>query len=60
MIGLIEKRRLKKLKINILNRIDRDINDLLNDLTKAMSDKDALLTVHQLRSLILYKQSIME
>ena len=56
---LIEKRRLKKLKIRILNGIDTDIEDLLNDLTKEdISEKDALLTVEQLMSLVVYKKNI--
>lgn len=60
MIGkLIEKRKLKKLKVNVLSRIDRDIEDLLNDFTKDMSEKDTLITVSQLRSLIHYKRNVM-
>lgn len=56
---LIEKRRNKKLKIEIINRVDTNIEDLLNDFTKNMSEKDTLITVSQLRSLVNYKKSIM-
>lgn len=56
---LIEKRRLKKLKVDIFDRIDKDIDDLLNDLTKDISDEDTLLTVSELRSLINYKKNVM-
>lgn len=61
MIGLwIEKRKLKKLKVDILKRVERDIEDFSNDLRyKNMSKHDIKITISQLESLIQYREYIL-
>ena len=57
----IGKRKLKKLKINILKRVNRDIIDFTNDLRyKNMSEHDKKITLDKIESLVQYSKNILE